>query len=111
MDIYGGVETRTNWSMLPGTHHINRILDLRDGSCSITAHNEHEQFSIAQQGGTFLAATTAAAELVSDKGKDPTGLGRWCWFKLSGTTATTRIVVAYAACVSRKQAHSATIAQ
>ena len=31
--------------------------------------------------------------------------------KLTGTTTTTRIVVAYAACLSRKQAYSATIAQ
>ena len=88
-DIYGGVETRTNWSMLPGTHNIERVLDLREGNCTITAHNEHEQFSIAQQGGTFLVATTEAAELVCKKGKDPTGLGRWCWLKLSGTTSTT----------------------
>ena len=110
-DIYGGVESRTNWSMLPATHCIERILHTREGGQVIAAHNEHEKFSIAQQGGTFLAATAETAEIISEKGKDTTGLGRWSWFKLSGTTTTTRIVVAYAACKSRKQAHSATIAQ
>ena len=31
VDIYGGAESRTNWSMLPATHRIDRVLQLRDG--------------------------------------------------------------------------------
>ena len=111
VDIYGGAETRTNWSMLPATHRIDRLLQLRDGGSAIAAHNKHEKFSIAQQGGTFLATMAPVVDIISDRGADPTGLGRWCWITLSGTTTTTRIIVAYAACSSRKQAHSATIAQ
>ena len=76
VDIFGGAEARTNWSMLPATHKPDRILHPREGGCVIAAHNEHERFSIAQQGGTFLAATTSATDLISEKGIDPTGLGR-----------------------------------
>ena len=42
-DIYGCVETRTNWSMLPGTHNIERVLDLREVKCPITAHKTDSQ--------------------------------------------------------------------
>ena len=38
-------------------------------------------------------------------------MGRWSWIKLTGRTTTTRIVVAYIPCNTRKQAVQATMAQ
>ena len=111
VDIFGGAESRTCWSLLPSSLAISRVLDLRDGSRAIAAHNEHESFSPSQQGGTFLAATEQLQDHIPSSGKDPSGLGRWCWMTLVGQNITTRVIVAYEACTSRKQAHSATIAQ
>ena len=53
-DIICGVEARSNWSILPKNYQLSNLLQLREGARVITAHNEHEQFSIPQQGGTFL---------------------------------------------------------
>ena len=111
VDVVGGAEARTNWSMVPGTHHLPRLLQRREGARTITAHNTHERFSIAQQGGTFMSASEFSQGLIDTSGCDETGLGRWCWMTFKGATATTRLVMAYAACTTRKQAQNATIAQ
>ena len=111
IDVVGGAEARTNWSMVPGSHQLSHLLQQREGARTITAHNIHERFSIAQQGGTFMSATEFNQGLIETSGCDETGLGRWCWMKFKGTTASTRVVMAYGACVTRKQAQNATIAQ
>ena len=49
--------------------------------------------------------------MIESMGKDESGLGRWCWIKLRGTTTSTRIIVAYEACRTRKTAQNATLAQ
>ena len=64
-----------------------------------------------QQGGTYLLAHEAIGSFVSEQGSDPEGPGRWSWLKLSGKSITTRVVVAYMPCTTRKQAVYATIAQ
>ena len=111
VDVFGGVEARTNWSIVPGSHQLPRLLQQREGARTITAHNKHERFTIAQQGGTFLSANEFSQGMIESSGSDTTGLGRWCWMKFRGTTVSTRVVMAYSACVTRKQAHNATIAQ
>ena len=55
IDVIGGAESRTNWPMLQPTHHLRQLLNIRDGGRTVVANNEHERFSVAQQGGTFLA--------------------------------------------------------
>ena len=111
VDVICGVETRTNWPLLPKSHQLQNLLQLREGARVITGHNEHERFSQAQQGGTFMAIKEFNQGIVQSVGKDTTGLGRWCWIKLKGATSTTRIIVAYEACRTRKCAQNATIAQ
>ena len=111
IDIICGAEARTNWAMLPKNYQISNLLQLREGARAITAHNEHEKFSIPQQGGTFMVIKEQSQGMIDSMGKDLTGLGRWCWIRLKGTTTSTRIVVAYEACRTRKIAQNATIAQ
>ena len=110
-DIICGVEARTNWSILPKNYQLSNLLQTREGARVITAHNVHEQFSIPQQGGTFLVAKEQCQGMIESMGKDESGLGRWCWIKLRGTTTSTRIIVAYEACRTRKTAQNATMAQ
>ena len=111
VDFLGGAESRAQWDMLPRTHALPRLLNLREGSRSCSGHNVHERFSIKQQGGTFLAAMPQVGETVVEMGKDETGLGRWCWMKLTGQLVSTRVIVAYQPCVTRKLATSATLSQ
>ena len=111
VDVVAGVETCTNWSFVPSSHSVPRLLNQREGSRSVTAHNEHERFSLKQQGGTFITAFQGLGDYSPITGKDPSGLGRWCWLRLGQPQCSTRIVVAYQACNTRKTAHCATMAQ
>ena len=111
MDIFGGVETRQQYDMLPSNLKLSKQLDLREGSRTQTSHNVYERFSTVQHGGTCILAQEAIGSFVSEHGSDTEGLGRWSWLKLTGKSITTRIVVAYMPCTTRKQAVYATIAQ
>ena len=111
VDICGGAESRCHWDMLPSSHSLSKLLELRDGSRFCTGHNTHERFSIKQQGGTFLTTTPQLGEAVMEIGCDDTGLGRWCWMRFAGRQTTTRVVVAYQPCRTRKMAHNSTYAQ
>ena len=110
-DIFGAVETRQQFDLLSHNQRLDRQLDLREGAKCQTSHNVHERFSSCQQGGTCITTNEMAGNYVSDQGADEEGLGRWSWIKLTGRTTTTRIVVAYIPCNTRKQAVQATMAQ
>ena len=77
VDIYGGAESRTNWNLVPHTHSFKKSLSMREGSHCCTGHNSHENFSLKQQGGTFIASTPTAGQYIREMGNDSTGLGRW----------------------------------
>ena len=111
VDIFGGAECRTNWNLIPYTHNFTKSLNMREGSHCCTGHNTHENFSLKQQGGTFIASTPTASQFVRDTGTDSTGLGRWSWMKVEGRTSATRIICAYQPCITRKRSMSSTIAQ
>ena len=51
-DIFGAVETRQQFDLLPKSMSLDRQLDLREGSRCQTSHNVHERFGLNQQGGT-----------------------------------------------------------
>jgi len=63
---------------------------------AITGHNIHDDFGQWQFGGTFLLGNGEIAAFISATGSDPSGLGCWVWFVLSGWTGiTTCIISAY----------------
>ena len=109
--MYGGVEPRLQFDMLPKSKCLSKQLGLHDGSKCRTSHNVHERFGRCQQGGTFIAATEAAGSFVTASGADTEGLGRWSWMKLVGETITTRVIIAYQPCITRRVAIQATMAQ
>ena len=110
-DVFGGVETRQHFDLLPKVQSLERQLDLREGSRCQTSHNIHERFGLCQQGGTCITTNELTGSYVVEQGNDQEGLGRWSWMKFSGKGVTTRIVVAYFPCNTRKQAVQATMAQ
>ena len=89
VDMFGGVESRLQFDMLPQSKGLNRQLGLHEGSKCRTSHNVHERFGRCQQGGTFIAATEAAGSFATATEADSEGLGRWSWMKLVGETITT----------------------
>ena len=62
--------------MVPHSHSLSKVLNLRDGTRCCSGHNTHEKFTIRQQGGTFLAAQETMCDAVLETGNDTTGLGR-----------------------------------
>jgi len=63
---------------------------------AIAGHNMHDNFGCKQFGGTFLLGNGEITTSISASGTDPSGLGRWVWFSLSGHTGTTtHIISAY----------------
>jgi len=59
-------------------------------------HNIHDNFGQNQFGGTFLLGHGEITSSISATGSDPSGLGHWAWFALSGQTSiTTQIISAY----------------
>ena len=46
-------------------------------SCNTTEPNDQQEWK--QWGGTGMIAMPSVAPKMHDKGKDPTGLGRWTW--------------------------------
>ena len=51
---------------------------------AVAAHNVHDSSGKYQPGGTFGFAVDYLVVQVNDPGKDPTGIGWWCWMKLIG---------------------------
>ncbi len=59
----------------------------------ISGHNTHDDFGQKQYGGTFLLGNGEITTSISHTGTDPSGLGCWSWFSLSGRTGTTTCII------------------
>jgi hypothetical protein len=72
----------------------------REVDCrAVAAHNTHQNVGRVQEGGTGMLTFGEATGFISKTGKDPYGLGRWCWMLYSGSNRhKTRVVVAFNAC-------------
>jgi hypothetical protein len=62
---------------------------------------ELEDTDRLQPRGTAIVVAPSLQSRCSDKGQDPTGLGRWTWTRIQGTSNyNTSIFSAYRPCVS-----------
>jgi hypothetical protein len=102
MDAYFGAEGNTNWGKLDHDRQFYNLFSNTAGVKTVTTNNIHENAGTYQPGGTFGVAVDHFATHVSKTGKDPTGLGRWCWMSVTGyNDHTTRIVSAYQPCTAK----------
>ena len=70
---------------------------------AVAAHNTHQNVGRVQEGGTGMLTFGEVTGFISKTGKDPYGLGRWCWTLYSGSNGhKTRVVAAYNACKNKK---------
>ncbi len=95
IDIVAGCESQCNWALVPRHRHLADIISPGYMKQGIAAHNQHENFHRDQVGGTAVMGVGRICDLISEKGYDPTGLGRWSWVKLGKGNVTTRVVSAY----------------
>ncbi len=79
---------------------------------AIAAHNMHHGVSRAQEGGTGIVAFGDTTGYISKVGKDPYGLGWWCWTLYGGSEGhRTRVIVVYNACKNNKKDSQTTYQQ
>ncbi len=52
---------------------------------AVASHNVHHGMARVQEGGTGMVAFGDTTGYISKIGKDPYGLGRWCWILYSGS--------------------------
>ena len=74
------MEVRTQWDMLTSQYKLKSILHSDTYIKVVTAHNKHESFYRAQEGGSSLMEFDNLANIVKSSRVDASGLGRLCWF-------------------------------
>ncbi len=71
---------------------------------AVAGHIVHHGISKVQEGGTGMVSFGDTTGYISKVGKDPYGLGRWCWTLYGGSDGhRTRVIVAYNACKNNKK--------
>ena len=106
IDVYLMAEIGLHWPSVPQDQgweerlfgHF-RIMPKGIMACNTT---EPQLSGPLQYGGTGTLVTDDAAHQAKKHGKDPTGLGRWCWSLLEGKRGIkVRLISAYPPCTSQ----------
>ncbi len=86
-DCYMMAEIGLNWRKVGvNDRWFERVLGKFKTSRTVLAHNVTElcQSKVLQTGGVGLISTDEVTHRIMSTGKDPTGLGRWCWTRFQG---------------------------
>ena len=68
----------------------------------ISSNNQHKSMSTSQPGGTATMSFRTISKTTNSTRKDPSGLGRWSWIKLTGKRGVSKIITtAYNPCQSK----------
>ena len=97
-DIFGIAEVNVNWTHVSEEHRlVNRSRHWWASSHFASTHNKNSTTrATAQYGGVAMWSIDKAAHRVTNKGQDPSGLGRWVWVRYRGkNNITLRIFTAY----------------
>lgn len=87
-------ETGVDFRQVPEESNFEAILDASD--CRVTsANNITEESSRYQHGGVAAVSLPRLASFIIGQGKDPTGLGRWSWFRVGNAERSTVIITVY----------------
>ncbi len=71
---------------------------------AVAGNNEHQNIGQVQEGGTGMAMFHETTRYIVKTGKDPYGLGQWCWTLYGGNHGhNTQVIVAYDACKNNKK--------
>lgn len=103
VDFMAMAETGVNWRLLPSEDRLwERVQYWFHDRRVVYGYNSTDSMSErSQYGGTAILGVNDMVTKIHSSGKDPTNLGRWCWFRLQGKNQImTRIVSAYCPCFS-----------
>ena len=79
---------------------------------SITFNENDNSTAVCQPGGCIQVSYGRALHRYISHGKDPLGLGRWCWTRYRGRMdVTIRVITAYRPCVQHQGGESTVISQ
>ncbi len=93
VDIFGGCESNLNWKIMPPAGRLYKWFCSPNPLQVITGHNIHDNFGQQQFGSTFLLSHGEITSSISTTGSDPSSLGCWAWFALSGRTGITTCTI------------------
>ena len=100
-DIFGMAETNLHWASLDPTEGWEeRMEGVWESMNHNLAYNQQDSINqVWQPGGCLQVSCDRAAHRCIGNGKDPSGLGRWCWTRYRGRhDVTLRIITAYRPC-------------
>jgi hypothetical protein len=101
-DCFMMAEIGLNWTKISANDRwFKRISGKFRTSRSVFAHNvtELHQSEVLQPGGVGLMSTDDVTYRITATGKDPTGLGRWCWTRFQGKNGVkVRTISVYRPC-------------
>jgi hypothetical protein len=93
-------ELNTYWARISAEHQWSKRLDgrLRSRKRTKLAYNRNDKHvkGAQQFGGTRVLSTGSCIHRNLEQGEDPSGLGRWAWYRYHGKdNLTCRVVSAY----------------
>ena len=97
-------ETQTAWEKRITRDMVGKELKRRDQYATMTAStSKMRTASLVKPGGTMICADGTLSSKVSEKGQDPSGLGRWCYYTFIGKNKTKLIIIcAYRYCQGQR---------
>lgn len=85
VDVFVCCETQVDWRLVHADRHFTKVIRPEVTVKGIAANNQTSRIVWkGQVGGTAVVALGRLGDLVTEVGKDSTGLGRWCYLKLQG---------------------------
>ena len=114
-DIIGMTEVNLCWHKITSSQRWHsRTRGWWETSSSVLAYNTNDidTTSSFQPGGTLQVSINKAAHRVIQHGRDPSGLGRWCWSLFRGKhNVLLRVVTLYRPCLPSTGGYNTTYSQ
>ncbi len=97
-------EHRLNLHHKDNKNDFKQMFQRKVACRAIAANNIHQNVGRVQEGGTGMVSFGNSTGFITKMGRDPYGLGRWCWTLYGGGKGhNTKVVVAYNACKNSKK--------
>jgi hypothetical protein len=95
---------RLNYRHRDNKNNFKQMFQQEVACRAVATNNVHQNIGRVQEGGTGMVLFGDLTGFITKTGKDPYGLGWWCWTLYAGSKGhCTRVVVAYNACKNSKK--------
>ncbi len=95
---------RLNLQQKDNKNNFKQMFQCKVACRAVAANNIHQNVGRVQEGRTGMVSVGESTGFITKMGRDPYGLGWWCWTLYGGSEGhNTRVVVAYNACNNSKK--------